>query len=110
MAEIVGIVLGGIPLAIWALEKYAEPLEAWHDYRGSIESLHFDLNLQHRQLHVTLSNIGLPDKPSVDELREAFESKYPEISRELMAIIRRMDQTTAGLLRTLDVDINNGKA
>lgn len=104
MAEIAGIVLGGIPIAIWALDKYAEPLGAYTHYRTSIDTLRTNLILQKRQLHTTLSNIGLPEEPSIDELREWFETKYPDISRELMSIIDRMDKTTAELLRTLDVD------
>lgn len=105
MAEIAGLVVGGIPLAIWALEKYAEPLGAFNKYRTSIETFRTDLILQKRQLQTTLSNIGLPDNPSNEELRQCFELKFPDISRELMSIIRRMDDATAALLKTLEVDI-----
>ena len=107
MAEVVaGLVLGGIPVAIWALEKYAEPFEAFHKYRTSIETFQTNLNLQKRHLQTTLSNIGLGSEPSINELRECFETKYPGISRELMFIVRRMDEVTAGLMKNLDIDVN----
>ncbi|KAJ5084247.1 hypothetical protein NUU61_008826 [Penicillium alfredii] len=106
MAEIAGLVLGGIPIAIWALEKYVEPFEAFHNYRTSIETFRTDLILQHRQLQITLCNIGLDDEPSSEELRECFETKFPGISRELTSIVQRMDQVTAVLLRGLDIDVN----
>lgn len=106
MAEVAGLVLGGIPLAIWALEKYAEPLEAYHNYHTSIETFQTDLILQHKQFQTTLCNIGLGNEPSSEELSECFETKFPGISRELMSIVQRMDHVTAGLLKNLDVDVN----
>ncbi|PMD20205.1 hypothetical protein NA56DRAFT_660087 [Hyaloscypha hepaticicola] len=106
MAEVAGFVLAGIPLAIWALEKYAEPFEAFHDYRTSIETFRANLILQNLHLQTTLSNIGLGSKPSIDELRECFETKFPGISRELMVIVQRMDDVTAGLMKNLDIDVN----
>lgn len=106
MAEIAGLVLGGIPIAIWALEKYAEPLEAFHKYRTSIETFRTDLILQNRQLQTTLCNLGLDNEPSREELRKCFDTKFSSISRELISIVQRMDDVTAGLLKSLDIDIN----
>ncbi|CAI7662833.1 unnamed protein product [Penicillium glandicola] len=106
MAEIAGLVLGGIPLAIWALEKYVEPLEAFHNYRISIETFRTDLIFQNRQLQTTLCNLGLGNEPSREELRKCFDTKFPSISRELISIVQRMDDVTAGLLKSLDIDIN----
>jgi hypothetical protein len=106
MAEVAGLVLGGIPLAIWALEKYAEPFESFHHYHISIETFRTNLILQNRHLQTTLSNIGLGSEPSIDELRECFETKFPGISRELMFIVQSMDKVTAGLMKNLDIDVN----
>lgn len=105
MTELAGLVVGGIPIAIWALEKYAEPFEAFHRYRTSIDTLRTDLILQKRQLQTTLSNVGLHDDPSSVEVREVFETKYPTICHELMFIIARMSEVTAALLKTLDIDV-----
>ncbi|KAF2798221.1 hypothetical protein K505DRAFT_268188 [Melanomma pulvis-pyrius CBS 109.77] len=107
MAEVVaGLVLGGIPIAIWALDKYAEPFEAYHKYRTSIETFRTNLILQKWHLQTTLSNIGLSSEPSIDELRECFETKYSSISRELMFIVQRMDEITARLINRLDINVN----
>ena len=105
MAELAGLVLGGIPVAIWALEKYAEPLETYRRYGTSIKNFQADLITQKRQLQTTLLNIGLPDDASLEDIRECFETKYPEVSQELMIIIQRMDEATATLLKSLEIEI-----
>ncbi|KAH8882463.1 hypothetical protein GQ53DRAFT_885553 [Thozetella sp. PMI_491] len=86
MAEVAGLVLGGIPLAIWALEKYAEPFEAYHRYRISIENLQTDLSLQKQHLQLTLTSVGLETESPADDFRECFETNFPSVSRELMLI------------------------
>ena len=93
-AEVAGIVLGGIPLVILALEKYAEPFDAFHRYRTLIETLRTDLILQTRQLDTTLSNIGLANNPLREALREYFDTKFTDHSCEL---VERMETITAGL-------------
>lgn len=45
MAAAAGLVLGGKRLVIWALEKYAEPLEVFQNFRTSIETLRINLFL-----------------------------------------------------------------
>ncbi|SPO04608.1 uncharacterized protein DNG_07293 [Cephalotrichum gorgonifer] len=109
MAEIAGLVLGGIPLIIWALDRYAEPFEAFHHYRTSIETLRTDLVLQNRQLQTTLSNIGLDNEPTIDELRECFATKFPSISRELESIIQRMGTAIYVLMKKLNIDADGKK-
>lgn len=105
MAEITGLVLGAIPLAIWALEKYAEPIEAYHRYRVSIECFRTDLILQNEQLRITLSNVGLTGERTRGELQEFFEMSFPNISREALSIIHRMDSAMVDLIKRLDIDI-----
>lgn len=105
MAEIAGLVLGGIPLVILALEKYAEPFSAYHRYRVSIEDFRSDLIIQRRQLHTTISTIGLSDDSTTEELRECLERQFPDVAEELMSIFRRMNGLTAELLKDLDVDV-----
>ncbi|KAF4336912.1 hypothetical protein FBEOM_9211 [Fusarium beomiforme] len=105
MAEVAGLVLGGIPIAVWALEKYAEPIDTLHHYHTAIETLRADLVLQKRQLETTLNSVGLKE-PSGAELRECLEAKFPSIHKELITIIDRMDNITSKLLKDLDIDIN----
>lgn len=105
MAEVAGLVLGSLPIAIWALGKYAEPLEAYSHYRTSIETFRTNLILQNRQLQTTLSSIGLGNEPSSEELRECFDSKFPDISHELVFLVERMDETATKLMKSLDINV-----
>ncbi len=105
MAELAGLVLGGIPIAIWALEKYAGPVETYHRYHDVIRTLQADLFLQTRQLQLTFANIGL-EQPSEGELRTCLEAKFPEIANYLLFIVQRMEDITADLLKNLEIDIN----
>ncbi|TGJ82728.1 hypothetical protein E0Z10_g6058 [Xylaria hypoxylon] len=106
MAELAGLVLGGLPLAIWALEKYSEPFETFHRYRTTIESFRSQIIIQNYQLEKTLSNIGLGKNASREELQKGFEAKFPQISRELIFIVRQMDEVTMELIKSLDVSID----
>ncbi|KAH7234152.1 hypothetical protein B0J15DRAFT_539082 [Fusarium solani] len=105
MAEVAGLVLGGIPIAIWALEKYAEPFETHQNYYVAIQTLRADLTMQKSQLEITLRNIGL-ENPSVDELQECLSAKFPGIHQDLVVIIKAMDERTSKLLRDLEIDFN----
>lgn len=104
MAEAAGLVLGGIPLIIWALEKYAEPLEAFANYRTSIESLRASLVLQIKQFRSTLSSLGLGTEPSRQELQDCFYTKFPDTSHELIFIVQHMESLIGWLMKKLDID------
>jgi hypothetical protein len=79
MAEVAGLVLGAIPIVIWALEKYAEPYSEYRNSRRSIETLRAGLVLQNRQLQTTLRNVGLEEQCSLNDLQECFQTKFPDI-------------------------------
>lgn len=103
--ELAGVVLGGIPVAIWALEKYAEPLETFTNYHIAIQTLKANLQMQYWQLEKTLASVGLYS-PTREELRRCFEAKYPDKHRELLFIVQRMEEITAELMNYLSVDID----
>ncbi|KAL2675693.1 hypothetical protein Neosp_011883 [[Neocosmospora] mangrovei] len=105
MAEAAGLALGGIPIAIWALEKYAEPFDAHQNYWIAIQTLRADLTMQKSQLMITLHNIGL-ENPSMDELQECLCAKFPSIYQDLVIIIKAMDERASKLLGDLDIDFN----
>ncbi|KAI8719838.1 hypothetical protein NCS52_00766000 [Fusarium sp. LHS14.1] len=105
MAEVAGLVLGAIPIAIWALEKYAEPFETHQNYYVAIQTLRADLTMQKSQLEITLRNIGL-ENPSMDELQDCLCAKFPSIHQDLVIIINAMNERASKLLGDLDVDIN----
>ena len=43
--EAAGLFLGAIPIGIWALEHYQEPLEAYADYHNTINTLKANLQI-----------------------------------------------------------------
>jgi hypothetical protein len=105
MAEITGLVLGGIPLVLWALEQYHEPVKSYYKYDMTLSTLRNNIFVQQQQLHITLGLIGL-DKPNITELRECIEEKYPSQRTEFLSIIGHMDKITKGLLDKLEIDMN----
>ncbi|KAJ2990939.1 hypothetical protein NUW58_g2714 [Xylaria curta] len=106
MAELAGLALGALPIAIWALEKYSEPFETLHRYRTTIEIFRSQIIIQHYQLEKTISNLGLGKDASREELRECFEAKFPQISHDLMLIVQQMDEVTMELIGGLDVSLS----
>ncbi|KAK0711814.1 hypothetical protein B0H67DRAFT_491356 [Lasiosphaeris hirsuta] len=87
MAEVVGLVLGGIPLAIWALGKFSEALDAFHGDQFEIKTFQTDLTLQFRRLELTLDRMGLPlgSNPSRRELEAAIKEKFSDMETVLTA-------------------------
>lgn len=105
MAEVAGLVLGAIPIVIWALDKYSEPVKVYKNYHKNIKTFRSDLILQERRLQLTLSSIGLYN-PTKDELRECVKSKFPTIADEVLHIIQDMEWVMADLMRKLGIDPN----
>ncbi|OIW26836.1 hypothetical protein CONLIGDRAFT_717050 [Coniochaeta ligniaria NRRL 30616] len=105
MAEVAGLVLGGIPIAIWALEKYDEALDTFSNYHVVIRTLRTNLVLQQLQLQATFASMGL-DRPTKDELKAHLESKFGHNAHHLLFVVQRMEDITSALLLNLEVDIN----
>jgi hypothetical protein len=105
MAELAGVVLGGIPIVLWALKEYHDPVKSYRKYDMTLSTLRDNIFVQQQQLRSTFGLIGL-GQPSVDELRECLEEKYPSQQKEFLSIIRRMDKIINDLLHKLDVDMN----
>lgn len=106
MADVIaGLVLGGIPIALWALEKYHDPVRSYVKYDMTLSTLRDNIFVQQQQLQITLRLIGL-NQPSIVELRERLEEKYPDQHREFLSIIKHMDEITKALLDKLDIDMD----
>ena len=106
MADVIaGLVLGGIPIALWALEKYHDPVKSYWKYDMTLSTLRDNIFVQQQQLHITLRLIGL-NQPSINELRECLEEKYPNNYEEYLSIIKHMDEITKGLLDKLEIDMD----
>jgi len=105
MAELAGVVLGGIPIILWALQQYHDPVKSYRKYDMTLSTLRNNIFVQQQQLRATFSLIGL-GQPSIDELRECLEEKYPYQREEFLAIIEHMDKIINDLLYKLEIDMN----
>ena len=106
MADVIaGLVLGGIPIALWALEKYHDPVKSYWKYDMTLSTLRDNIFVQQQQLQITLRLIGL-NQPSIVELRECLEEKYPDKHKEFLSIIGHMEELTKGLLDKLEIDMD----
>jgi hypothetical protein len=108
MAEVAGIVLGGIPVALWALQRYHDAAKSYRNFRKydmTLSTLRDNIFVQQQQLHITIGLIGL-DQPSINELQERIQESYPRQQREIISIIGHMDQIIRGLLDKLEIDMD----
>ncbi|ETS03700.1 hypothetical protein M419DRAFT_74517 [Trichoderma reesei RUT C-30] len=105
MAEAVGIALSVLPIVIWALEKYSEPLDAYSDYHRAIGTLQANLQIQRMHLEATLQSIGLRH-PTPRELADCLRQRFPSHHREIAFIVRQMDEMMIGMMDGLQVDMS----
>ncbi|OTA04206.1 Iron/ascorbate family oxidoreductase [Trichoderma parareesei] len=105
MAEAVGIALSVLPIVIWALEKYSEPLDAYSDYHRAIGTLQANLQIQRMHLEATLQSIGLRH-PTPRELADCLRQRFPSHHREIAFIVRQMDEMMLGMMNGLQVDMS----
>ncbi|KAL6859527.1 hypothetical protein J3F83DRAFT_749274 [Trichoderma novae-zelandiae] len=105
MAEAVGIALSVLPIVIWALEKYSEPLDAYSDYHNAIGTLQANLQIQRMHLEATFQSIGLRH-PTPRELGECLRQRFPLNHREIAFIVRQMDDMIVGMMEGLQVDMS----
>ena len=105
MTEVAGLVLGGIPLVLRALDKYRDPVKDYLRYDSTLATLRDNIFIQQQQLNITLGNIGLY-QPGLEELEDHLQSKYPGKQTEFMSIIGHMDRIIKKLMDNLDIDAN----
>ncbi|KAK3375685.1 hypothetical protein B0T24DRAFT_572047 [Lasiosphaeria ovina] len=109
--EIVGVVLGGIPLALYALDSYKRCLRMTKDvvkYGATLETFRLHIFIQRKQLELTLRNVGLRFEegqlPTRRELDTHLARLYPSGHAEFLSILSQMEGIMAKLLDKLDVD------
>ncbi|KAK3381820.1 hypothetical protein B0H63DRAFT_476666 [Podospora didyma] len=109
--EVAGVVLGAMPIALYALDSYRRCLRVTRDvikYEGTLETFRLHIFIQKRQLQVTLQNIGLHlndgQLPTKLELKEHLGRLYPDGHAEFMSILAQMEAIFGKLLEKLDVD------
>jgi len=101
--EVAGLVLGAIPIVIWALENYAKPFRDSDNERIVIGTLRTGLLFQQERLKRTYERIGL-DKPSDKELEDRLNELFPQMAEHLLLTIREMDRLVSAVLTDLKVD------
>ena len=109
--EVAGLVLGALPMALYAIDNYHRCLQLGKDYvrfRQTIMLIRSHIFVQQEQLRITLHAIGLPINPTRKELETRLRTLYPDKYDRFIDIISHMEQLLAKLIEDLDVD-QNGK-
>ncbi|KAK4458665.1 hypothetical protein QBC42DRAFT_276307 [Cladorrhinum samala] len=107
MAELAGLVLGGLPIVLYAIDNYHRCLQATTDYwryESTLKLIRSHVFVQQQQLQITLRSIGLVD-PTPSELEEHLRHRYPDKFATFADIISRMERLLVKLLDKLDVDV-----
>lgn len=106
MAEVAGLVLGGVPLVLYAVDNYQE----WFDrgrkyvrYGELLQDIKDDIFIQQEQLCLTFELLGLYE-PDYKELGERLQALYPGKYTQFMRIIRRMEAAVVQLMSKLEID------
>ncbi|RYC64754.1 hypothetical protein CHU98_g1442 [Xylaria longipes] len=105
--EVAGLVLGALPIAILAVEKYLKPIESYKNYSQTLKEIRRNLFVQEQQLQVTLEGIGLL-KPTLPEVQQKLREVNPECSAQFIDILEHMDNMTSRLMDKLEID-SDGK-
>lgn len=109
--EVTGVVLGGIPLVIWALENYRKALDPAKDYwryDATLQTIETNMFIQKEQLEVTLSNAGLPQGATLEVIEQELRRRTPEKCDKFVQIIKNMEGIVEKILDKLEVD-SHGK-
>ena len=105
--EVVGIVLGGIPLVLWALDNYRRALNPAKDYwryESTLNSISMNIFIQKEQLGVTFHNMGLQGD-SLAEVEINLRRRYPDKCDAFMNILAHMNGIVHRLMDKLCIDV-----
>lgn len=104
--EAIGLVLGALPLALYAIDNYHRCLLLTEDYKRAEETIKLirrHIFVQQEQLHMTLRSIGLTN-PTPLELEEHLHQLYPDKYENFVDIIQHMELLLIKLMDKLDLD------
>ncbi|KAJ3580542.1 hypothetical protein NPX13_g21 [Xylaria arbuscula] len=106
--EVAGLVLGGIPIVLYAFDNYKrclEPGKNYWRYESTLSMIRSHVFVQQEQLDVTLRNIGLVNPTRVE--LELHLTKLYSTSKcvEFMAIIDNMETIVRKIMDKLDIDM-----
>ncbi|KAF5680067.1 hypothetical protein FHETE_611 [Fusarium heterosporum] len=105
------VVLGAIPIVLYALdnyERYMRPFKDYRKYELTLKTIRMNVFIQGEQLDITLNGIGL-SKPTRQELEEHLLDLYSKAKcDEFMGIIDRIKSLLGRMMVSLDID-SSGK-
>ena len=104
--EVAGVLLGGVPLVLWALDNYMKAWNPAKDYwrwGSTIATIRMNIFLQQQQLDVTFSNLGLPPNATKSEVESILQRQYPSKHAAFMEIIGEMERIVNQLMKSLDI-------
>ena len=103
--EAAGVALGGIPLILVALEKYAKVAKIFKDYvdyDATLSRLQISLWIQEEQYDDVMESIGLKDMP-LGDIEIHLRLRHPHKCDKFMSMIRRINVIAETIAGTLDV-------
>lgn len=101
--EVTGIVLGGIPLILWALENYRmalNPAKDYWRYDSTLSTIKMNIFVQQEQLNVTLYNIGLQGA-SLTKIKRHLRMQSREKCDAFLNILGHMDKIVQNFMDSL---------
>ncbi|KAI1488985.1 hypothetical protein F5X96DRAFT_642927 [Biscogniauxia mediterranea] len=104
--EALGVVLGAVPIALYALDNYHRCLRPFRDYlkyEDTIAEIRSHVFLAQKNMDVTFGKIGLVN-PTRQQLEDRLRDRYPLEYEEFLKIVDRMENIVSGLLEKLQVD------
>ncbi|KAK9771982.1 putative Cytochrome c domain-containing protein [Seiridium cardinale] len=109
--EVVGVVLGALPLAIEAIKNYQEcsqTLKAYWRYKDTLQGIRDKLFIQQRILETTWEDFTGLEHPTIEQIQKKLRRLEPQNYDGFMAIIHRLNRLQREVLEKLDID-DDGK-
>lgn len=107
--EVAGVVLGGVPLILYALDKYKRVWEGVKDTRNAkntITTIRNTIFLQHKMLITTLQTLNprFTKDITMAEIEAALRRYHPNESEQFMSTICEMNLMMSDIARDLCPD------
>ncbi|CAI6287040.1 unnamed protein product [Periconia digitata] len=108
--EVAGVVLGAIPIILYALDNYSkawDPLKGIVRWKETIETTRLQLILERQKLYITLASLGIQvaETTTLTEVERALQINQPSNWRDFMIIIRQMDDLLHRVAKDLYPDV-----
>ncbi|PVH93566.1 hypothetical protein DM02DRAFT_676759 [Periconia macrospinosa] len=104
--EVAGVVLGAVPIILYALDNYSkawDPLLGIVRWKETIETIRLQFVLERQKLYITLGSLGLQVTETITfaEVEAALQINQPDTWKDFITIIHEMD----GLLYEVAKDL-----